>query len=130
MTPTTKAAATAGRTVDFADLHPVYACQDDKIIFRDGRVGLGFRLDCPEMESWQAEDFTTLQTAFVGALRTLPLGTVVQKTDVYYDRPHRTDSGVVREAPGYFEGRMNSHFQDRLVLFHRAYLFLSFAPSD
>ncbi|GAA4364162.1 TraG family conjugative transposon ATPase [Hymenobacter saemangeumensis] len=128
MFPAKAADRTAARTADFADLHPAYAYQDDKVIFRDGRVGVGFVLECPEMESWQAEEFANLQSALLGALRTLPVGTVVQKTDVYYDRPFQSTGGENR--PGYFEGKMNAHFAERLVLFHRAYLFISFAPSD
>ncbi|QKG55008.1 hypothetical protein [Hymenobacter sp. BRD67] len=127
--PIAKAAdRAAARTAEFADLHPAYAYQDDKVIFRDGRVGVGFVLECPEMESWQAEEYANLQSALLGALRTLPVGTVVQKTDVYYDRPYQSTGRENR--PGYFEGKMNAHFAQRLVLFHRAYLFVSFAPSD
>ena len=48
----------------------------------------------------------------------------MQKTDIYYDRPYRED----KTQQTYFEDKMNKHFFERLVLFQKSYLFLSFAP--
>lgn len=113
-------------TAAFEQINPVYSYQDDKVIFRDGRVAVAFLVHPPEMESWQPDDFYATQDALVGALRVLPAETVVQKSDIYYDRRYRPQT----YSGGYFENRMNNHFADRLVLFDRTYLFISFAPSD
>ena len=112
------------RTAAFKALMPVHSFENDKVVFQDGRVAVGFRVEPAEMESWTADDYEAFQTALVGVLRPLPVGTIVQKTDVYYDRPYRED----KTQQTYFEGKMNKHFFERLVLFQQSYLFLSFAP--
>lgn len=112
------------KTAAFDAVLPVHSFEDDKVIFRDGRVAVGFAIEPAEMESWTEDDYNAFQTALLGALRPLPTGTIVQKTDIYYDRPYRED----KTQQTYFEGKMNKHFFERLVLFQKSYLFISFAP--
>jgi len=112
------------RTAAFSAVMPVHSFEADKVVFKDGRVGVGFVVEPAEMESWTSEAYDTFQTALVGVLRPLPVGTIVQKTDIYYDRPYRED----KSQQTYFEHKMNKHFLERLVLFQKSYLFLSFAP--
>lgn len=107
-----------------SDAHPVYLYEANKLVLKDGRVAVAFRLEAAEMEKWDAGAFTTAHTVFQQALKTLPVGAVFQKTDIYYDRPY-----VHPPAPDkLFEQRMAAYFGNRMVLYHHAYLFLSFAP--
>ncbi|TYZ06117.1 type IV secretion system protein VirB4 [Hymenobacter lutimineralis] len=112
------------KTAAFDAVMPVHSFEGDKVVFKDGRVAVGFVIEPAEMESWTVDDYEAFQTALVGVLRPLPVGTIVQKTDIYYDRPYRED----KTQQTYFEGKMNKHFFERLVLFQKSYLFLSFAP--
>lgn len=112
------------KTAAFNAVMPVHSFEGDKVVFKDGRVAVGFRVEPAEMESWTSDDYDAFQTALVGVLRPLPVGTIVQKTDIYYDRPYRED----KTQQTYFENKMNKHFFERLVLFQKSYLFLSFAP--
>lgn len=105
---------------------PVHSFEDDKVIFKDGRVAVGFIVEPAEMEAWTEQDFVSFNIALMGALRPLPVNTIIQKTDIYYDRPYRED----KKEQTYFEGKMNKHFFERLVLFQKSYLFLSFAPAE
>ncbi len=104
---------------------PVHSYEGDKVVFKDGRVAVGFLVEPAEMESWTVEDYDTFQAALVGVLRPLPVGSIIQKTDIYYDRPYRED----KTQQTYFENKMNKHFFERLVLFQKSYLFISFAPT-
>ncbi|OGX87122.1 hypothetical protein BEN47_11620 [Hymenobacter lapidarius] len=112
------------KTAAFDAVMPVHSFEENKVVFKDGRVAIGFLVEPAEMESWTVEDYDTFQTSLVGVMRPLPVGTVVQKTDIYYDRPYRED----KTQQTYFEGKMNKHFFERLVLFQKSYLFISFAP--
>ncbi|MCC2548508.1 type IV secretion system protein VirB4 [Hymenobacter sp. BT175] len=112
------------KTTAFNAVMPVHSFEENKVVFKDGRVAVGFVIEPAEMESWTVEDYDAFQTTLVGVMRPLPVGTIVQKTDVYYDRPYRED----KTQQTYFEGKMNKHFFERLVLFQKSYLFLSFAP--
>ncbi len=105
---------------------PVHSFEDNKVIFKDGRVAIGFAIEPAEMEAWTQQDFTAFNAALMGVLRPLPVNTIVQKTDIYYDRPYRED----KKEQTYFEGKMNKHFFERLVLFQKSYVFLSFAPAE
>ncbi|MCR5890324.1 hypothetical protein LRS06_21595 [Hymenobacter sp. J193] len=107
-----------------SDALPVYLYDNHKLVLKDGRVGVAFKLTPVEMELWDPDQYTACHVAFQAALKVLPPGTVVQKTDVYYDRPY-----VHPPAPGqYFSSRMGQYFGNRMVLYHSPYLFLSFAP--
>lgn len=104
---------------------PVHSYEGDKVVFKDGRVAVGFVVEPAEMEGWTIEDYDIFQAALVGVVRPLPVNSIIQKTDVYYDRPYRED----KTQQTYFENKMNKHFFERLVLFQKSYLFISFAPA-
>ncbi|MBJ6146327.1 VirB4 family type IV secretion system protein [Hymenobacter sp. BT559] len=113
------------KTAAFSAVMPVHSYEGDKVVFKDGRVAVGFLVEPAEMESWTVEDYDAFQSALIGVLRPLPVGSIIQKTDIYYDRPYRED----KTQQTYFENKMNKHFFERLVLFQKSYLFLSFAPA-
>jgi conjugal transfer ATP-binding protein TraC len=112
------------KTAAFDAVMPVHSYEGDKVVFKDGRVAVGFLIEPAEMESWTLEDYESFNAALVGVLRPLPVNTGVQLTHIYYDRPYRED----KTQQTYFENKMNKHFFERLVLFQKTYLFISFAP--
>ena len=101
---------------------PVFALEQDKVIFRDGRVAVGFRVHGAPLESWSEGHFQQASERLTRQLKLLPTGTVVQKTDVYFDQEFRPEG----KSTGYYEGKLMDHFFARLVLRHESYLFLSF----
>ncbi|MDU0372088.1 VirB4 family type IV secretion system protein [Hymenobacter endophyticus] len=103
---------------------PVHQFLDNCLVLRDGRVAIGFELRNPEMESWSGETYEQALSTFQSALRPLPAGSVLQKTDVYYERPylHPTKPGA------YIDQRRAAFHDGNLVLFHKSYLFLSIPP--
>ncbi len=101
---------------------PVFTLENNKIIFKDGRVAIGFRVSGAPLESWQEGDFLHAHQVLSQQLKMLPVGTVVQKTDIYFDREHKLNSNT----SGFYAGKLYDHFFARLVLFHEGYLFLSF----
>ena len=114
----------AGKTASLHDAFPVYSYEDNKVIFKDGRVAVGFKVEAAEMERWDQDGFASAWVGFQTALKNLPVGCVVQKTDIYYDRPY-----VHPPSPGqYFTQRMGDYFGNRMVLYYDGYIFLSFAP--
>ncbi|WP_040398711.1 hypothetical protein, partial [Cesiribacter andamanensis] len=103
-------------------LLPVYALEGDKLVLRDGRIALGFVLEGVAAEEWTAARYQQLNALFAGALKPLPVDTVVQRLDFFYDQPYRPD----KKEQAYFRGKADAHFMDRLMLHQRSYLFLSF----
>jgi len=117
---------TSDKSRSFEETLPYYAIEEDKIILQDGRIALGYMISPVEMESWEIHHYAEFNQMYAGALKSLPVGSVVQKIDIYYHQSFRTKS----QERGYFKGKFKSHFQDRLVLFHKSYLFLSFASNS
>lgn len=114
----------AGKTASLLDAFPVATYEDDKVIMKDGRVAIGFKVQAAEMERWDKDGYRAAWVGFQTALKNLPVGCCVQKTDIYYDRPY-----VHPPAAGqYFTQRMGEYFANRPVLYYNGYLFLSFAP--
>lgn len=114
----------ASKTTAFDQVLPVYAIEDNKLVLKDGRIALGYKVDGVEMEQWTAARYKHLNACIAGALTPLPIGTVVQKTDIFYDKAYKKDS----RDKAYFQAKTDGHFMDRLMLFHHSYLFLSFPP--
>lgn len=104
--------------------NPIFEQQQDCLLLKDGRVALGFELTNPEMESWPGDSYLLALAAFQVALRPLPAGTVVQKTDVYYEKPYRHP---LRKG-AYIDQRRADFHNGALVLYHKSYLFVSIPP--
>ena len=117
----------ARKSAYLAQRLPVFALEKDKVIFRDGRVAVGFRVQGAPLESWSEGHFQQANERLARQLKLLPTGTVVQKTDVYFDREYRPPHpSEAKDTDRYYEGKLMDHFFARLVLRHESYLFLSF----
>ena len=112
------------RSAYLADRLSVFALEKDKVIFRDGRVAVGFRVQGAPLESWSEGHFQQANERVARQLKLLPTGTVVQKTDVYFDKEYRPAG--IGASDRYYESKLMDHFFARLVLRHESYLFLSF----
>lgn len=121
--PETKTGKAAAKKIrSFHELMPVYAIESRKLILKDGRIALGFELEGVETEHWTAAQYQQMNAHFAGALRPLPVNTVVQRLDFFYDQAYRN---IDKEA-AYFQGKLDAHFMDRLMLQQRSYLFITF----
>lgn len=109
---------------DLVKVIPVGGFENNKVVFKDGRIGVGFRVHSAEMESWNAGDFAAFNQTLSQQLSILPEKTTIQKSDIYYYRNYEGN----QQAHEYFEMKVNRHFMHRLVLYHESYLFLTFHP--
>ncbi|MEK6482440.1 type IV secretion system protein VirB4 [Catalinimonas sp. 4WD22] len=105
------------------DRLPIFALEEDKVIFKDGRVGIGFLVSGAPLESWTESQYSQANDVLSQQLKMLPVGTVVQKTDIYFDKEYKVDN-IQKSA--YYEAKLHEHFFARLTLLHESYLFLSF----
>ncbi|GAB3283823.1 TraG family conjugative transposon ATPase [Larkinella harenae] len=110
------------RTID--TVVPVFSVESDQLILQDGRVAVGFAVGGIETEKLTAHQYDSLNTLLYNALKTLPEGTVVQKIDAFYYKAYQAS----KKDKTYFHNRTTEHFEERPILLHRAYLFLSVGP--
>ncbi|MEQ9440812.1 MAG: TraM recognition domain-containing protein [Cyclobacteriaceae bacterium] len=107
------------------DAFPVIAIENDKVVFRDGRISIGFEIHGAEMETWSPADYASFNNQLVQQLGNFPDETTIQKTDIFYHQDFVGDT----DSREFFEMKLNKHFSDHIVLHHRSYLFLTF-PTD
>ena len=103
------------------DKLPIFNIEDNKVVMRDGRVAIGFQMNNLEMETVTASFLEQFTNELGRGMKGLAEGTVMQKIDLYYDRRHEAPQGEL----SYYEKKMHEHFQDRLVLQHESYFFVS-----
>ncbi|MDW3651945.1 MAG: TraM recognition domain-containing protein [Bacteroidia bacterium] len=107
-------------------LIPVQEISDEKLLLKDGRVAIGFRLDLAEKEQKTGAEIRAEKLALMAGLKNLPPGSTLQKLDIYYHQAFE-DKG---RGQGYFERKAHQHFYHRLILSHESYLFFSLGKED
>lgn len=111
----------------FSDLFPVFSLEDRKLFFQDGRVGIGFRVDCPEWEERSVSEINAFNAQYSAFLRTLPTGAALQTLHFYYP----TRDHLERRYNGYFFDKLADFYDEKIEKnYHECYNFLSFAPEN
>lgn len=101
----------------------ICALEDGYILNRDGSIAVGFEASVFEEDSIDEDEFMSVINAFSLALKRLPLGSVVQKMDLYHEKPFYVS---VEEGDFFFKKKMSNHFNEREVLDHTSLLFIRF----
>ncbi|MEO1218494.1 MAG: type IV secretion system DNA-binding domain-containing protein, partial [Bacteroidota bacterium] len=107
-------------------LIPIQEISEDKLLLKDGRIAIGFRLGLAENEQKTGAEIRLEKTALIAGLKNLPLGSSLQKLDIYYHKAFEEKG----RAQGYFERKAHQHFYHRLILSHESYLFFSLGKED
>lgn len=120
-----------GKSVNYDAVFPVFSIEQasDSLpiaVLKDGRVAVGYRFGGVETEGVTSGEYDALGAAFYRATRTLPVGTVIQRFDAYYNERYKLPKGVQQRVDAPFTQQQHQHMQERPVLHHAAYLFLSF----
>ncbi len=107
---------------DLTEVIPIFSFENNKVVFKDGRVAVGFHIQCAEMETWSPAKYASFNHTLAQQLVTFPQYVTVQKTDVYHFKEYQGNL----DAREYFELKTNKHFAYSLALHHEGYLFISF----
>ena len=119
------------KSVNYDTVFPVFSIEQAPdglpvAVLKDGRVAVGYRFEGVETEGVTSGEYDALGAAFYRATRTLPVGTVIQRFDAYYNERHKMPKGMQQRADAPFTQQQHQHMQERPVLHHAAYLFISF----
>ena len=119
------------KSVNYDTVFPVFSIEQAPdglpvAVLKDGRVAVGYRFEGVETEGVTSGEYDALGSAFYRATRTLPVGTVIQRFDAYYNERHKIPKGMQQRADAPFTQQQHQHMQERPVLHHAAYLFISF----
>lgn len=109
------------KTINSADL--IYSGDGNKVFCSRGDLALGYKISYPEKYSQGQSDFETIQATWVRALKNLPQGTIVIKSDIYTSEEF--DASNLPNVT-YLQKATNNHFEGRSYLKHIGYIFFVF----
>jgi conjugation system TraG family ATPase len=106
--------------IDLSAYHPIADIQDHIILATNGNVILCYEGDLPEIYSLSENDFEDIHGVWFQALKSLPVGTVVHKQDVYLKTSYTSE-----QLPNntFLAKATHDHFKGREHIDHRCYLF-------
>ncbi|MDF0709042.1 TraG family conjugative transposon ATPase [Flagellimonas okinawensis] len=105
--------------IDLSTNHPILDIQNHVVFGNNGNVVLYYRLELPEVYSLSETDFEELHAMWFQAFKSLPVGTVVHKQDVYQKKGYDA-AGLPTDT--FLSKATHDHFKGREYLLHQGYL--------
>lgn len=99
---------------------PIADIQDNIVFANNGNVVLCFKGKLPEIYSLSEKDFEDIHSAWFQALKSLPVGTVVHKQDIYLKKSYSSEQ---LPDESFLEKVTHNHFKGRGYIEHQCYLF-------
>lgn len=108
--------------INLSEYHPIIDIQDHMLFANNGNVVVCYRCELPEVYSLSETDFEDLHGSWFQAFKSLPVGTVIHKQDVYTKSKY--DAGQLPNK-SFLEKATYDHFKGRDYLDHQSYLFFT-----
>ncbi|MFB9055904.1 TraG family conjugative transposon ATPase [Mariniflexile ostreae] len=108
--------------INLSTYQPLADIQGNILFANNGNVVLCYKGNLPEIYSLSEKDFEDMHGAWFQALKSLPLGTVVHKQDVYLKKSYTSE-----QLPNktFLEKATSNHFKGREYIDHNCYLFFT-----
>ncbi|MDG3582504.1 MULTISPECIES: TraG family conjugative transposon ATPase [Flavobacteriaceae] len=106
--------------INLSAYRPIADIRDNIIFANNGNVVLCYEGNLPEIYSLSEKDFEDMHGAWFQALKSLPVGTVVHKQDVYLKKSYSSEQLPNRT---FLEKATHDHFKGRGYMEHRCFLF-------
>tara|TARA_B100000953_G_scaffold232191_1_gene193609 strand:- start:14306 stop:15355 length:1050 start_codon:yes stop_codon:yes gene_type:complete len=106
--------------INLSKYQPIADIQDNIVFANNGNVVLCYEGNLPEIYSLSEKDFEDMHGAWFQALKSLPVGTVVHKQDIYLKKSYTSE-----QLPNttFLEKATHEHFIGRGHIEHKCYLF-------
>ncbi|BDW93316.1 conjugal transfer protein TraG [Flagellimonas marinaquae] len=106
--------------VNFHENYPIVDIDQNRVLANNGNIAYAYRVELPEIYSLSESDFEELHGHWFQALKSLPIGTLVHKLDMYqktcYDASQLPSSSFLAKATrNHFEGR--EHLRHESLIF-------------
>src|SRR5690554_4489308 len=106
--------------INLAQYHPIADVQGNIIFSGNGNVVFAYEAILPEIYSLSDKDFEDIHAAWFQALKTLPVGCVVHKQDIYLKSKYASEK---LPKNTFLERATHSYFSGRELIEHKSYLF-------
>ena len=108
------------KKIELSACHPIVDIQDNVVFANNGNVALCYEGLLPEMYSLSEKDFEDIHGTWFQALKSLPIGCVVHKQDVYVKRSYTCEKLPNKT---FLAKATHGHFKGREYMDHRCFLF-------
>ncbi|MDT0691831.1 TraG family conjugative transposon ATPase [Salegentibacter sp. F188] len=108
--------------INLSTYQPLADIQGNILFANNGNVVLCYKGNLPEIYSLSEKDFEDMHGAWFQALKSLPVGTVVHKQDVYLKKRYTAEQLSNRT---FLEKATSDHFKGREYIDHKCYLFFT-----
>lgn len=108
--------------INIATYNPIIEIQDNLIFANNGNIIACYRGELPEIYSLSEKDFEDLHGIWFQALKSLPVGCVIHKQDVYVKKAF---SSEYLPNDTFLAKATHDHFKGREYIDHSCYLFLT-----
>ena len=108
------------RKINLASNHPIADIRKNIFFANNGNVVLCYKVDLPEIHSLSEKDFEDLHGVWFQAIKSLPVGTVVHKQDIYLKKSYTS-----KQLPSctFLAKATSEYFKGRAYAEHQCYLF-------
>ncbi len=108
------------KKINLSAYRPITDIRDNIIFAKNGNVVLCYEGILPEIYSLSEKDFEDIHGAWFQALKSLPVGCVVHKQDIYLKKSYSSN-----QLPNttFLEKATHDHFKGREYMEHRCFLF-------
>tara|TARA_R110002049_G_scaffold187779_1_gene356058 strand:+ start:13824 stop:16226 length:2403 start_codon:yes stop_codon:yes gene_type:complete len=106
--------------INLSAYQPIADIQDNIIFANNGNVVLCYKGNLPEIYSLSEKDFEDMHGAWFQALKSLPVGIVIHKQDVYLKKSYSSEKLPNKT---FLEKATHDHFKGREHMEHSCYLY-------
>lgn len=102
---------------------PIMCVEHDCIISKDADVTVAFRVELPELFTITSEEYESIHSAWVKAIKVLPNYSIIHKQDWFLSEKYQPD--IQKDDLSFLSRFSEQHFNERPYLEHTCYLFLT-----
>ncbi|MDO6811135.1 TraG family conjugative transposon ATPase [Zobellia galactanivorans] len=106
--------------INLASNHPILDIRKNALFVNNGNVVLCYKAELPEIYSLSEKDFEDLHSAWFQSLKSLPVGTVIHKQDIYLKKLYTAEK-LPYET--FLAKATTEHFKGREYIDHQCFLF-------
>ncbi|TGV03340.1 TraG family conjugative transposon ATPase [Flavivirga rizhaonensis] len=108
------------KKINLSAYHPILDIQEHNVFANNGNVVICYAADNPEIYSLAEKDFEDIHGSWFQAFKSLPVGTVIHKQDIY-----RKAAYLAEELPNtsFLQRATHDYFKGREYIKHSSYLF-------
>jgi conjugation system TraG family ATPase len=107
---------------------PILSIEQDCILSKMGDITVAYQAILPEIFTLSDRDYEAFHQAWIRAIKTLPINSVLHKQDWFTESSHQADFS--KDNPSFLNRSSERFFHERPFLDHSCYLFLTLKPKN